>query len=398
MDLVILDELGYQPFNQAGGISGSTPPIDSQFFFKSPANPSTLSVRNNNYILGTPFPWRLFQMKAVALTHYLPVDHPASLFDTDLPKPVAFGRDILVAVKAVSVNPLDNRVRRPKDKVEPAPRVLGWDAAGVVEAVGPDVTLFKPGDKVWYAGELERQGSNAEFQLVDERIAGHMPESLSFVAAAAMPLSALTAWEALFDRMRVPRSQGTGGSLLIIGAAGGVGSVAVQLAARVARLDVIGTASRPESMEWVLSMGAKHVIDHRKDIAVELRQLGYPYVDYVLVLANTDAYFPVAADVIAPQGTIGLAVEVLNPVDLGLLWGKSVTLAWEMVFTRLEYATADISAHHAILNELASLVDQGIIRTTVNTVASPINASNLRSALATLAEGRQTGKYVLTQF
>ncbi|HEY5800423.1 MAG TPA: zinc-binding alcohol dehydrogenase family protein [Burkholderiaceae bacterium] len=338
-------------------------------------------------------------MKAVALTHYLPVELPESLFDTELPKPVAQGRDLLVAVQAVSVNPLDNRVRRPKDKVEPAPRVLGWDAAGIVEAVGPDVTQFKAGDAVYYAGDLNRPGSNAQYQLVDERLVGRKPLSMDFEHAAALPLAGLTAWEALFDRMRIPSDGSAAGkTMLILGAAGGVGTLAVQLAAKVAKLNVIGSASRDASKQWVRQMGAQHVIDHRADIALQLKELGHPEVDYVLVLADTAGYFPVAAEVVAPQGTIGLAVELTQPVDLGLLWGKSVTLAWEMVFTRIEYQTHDLAAHHAILNRMADLADAGVLVSPVTDVVAPINGANLRSAHARLAEGRQIGKIALKGF
>lgn len=249
-------------------------------------------------------------------------------------------------VHAVSVNQLDNRVRRPKDKVEPSPRVIGYDAAGVVQAVGPDVTRFQPGDVVYYSGDPARPGSHAELQLVDERIVGRAPATLSMAEAAGLPLASLTAWELLFDRLRVQ----PGRSILIVGAAGGLGSMAVQFAARVAQLEVIATASRPESAAWVRSMGAQHVIDHTGDIPAQLAALGHPQADYVVLLADTDRHFATAAAVVAPQGAIGLAVEATQPANIGLLWDKSVTLVWEMVYTRIDYRTPDLDRQHAILN------------------------------------------------
>ena len=337
-------------------------------------------------------------MKAVALTRYADIDHPESVFDTDLPHPgQPHGHDILVNVKAVSVNQLDNRVRRPKDKVEPRPRVIGFDAAGEVVAVGPEVTLFRPGDKVYYSGDPMRPGSHAEYQLVDERIAGRMPQSLDYAHAAAYPMAALTAWELLFDRLRIG-DKARGKTILIIGAAGGVGSMAVQLAAKLAGLHVIATASRPESQQWVREMGAHDTLDHYGDIAAQMAQLGRPLADYVLVLADTNRYFPVAAQVVAPQGAIGLAVEASGPVDINLLWDKSVTLAWEMIYTRIDYLTGDLAAQHSILEQVARHIDDGLLRDTVTHALSPINAHNLRTAHKMMATGRVTGKLVLHGF
>jgi zinc-binding alcohol dehydrogenase family protein len=336
-------------------------------------------------------------MKAVGLTRYLPHGHPDALVEQQLPDPIPGVRDLLVEVKAVAVNPLDNRVRRPKDKIESSLRVLGWDAAGVVKATGAGVTAFRPGDRVFYAGDIARPGSNSELQLVDERLAGFMPVSLDFAQAAALPLSTITAWEALFDRMRVPR-EGPRGSILIIGAAGGVGSMATQLASKVAGLTVIGTASRPESAQWVKDMGAHHVLDHSRDLGEQLRMAGFAHVDYVLILADTGRYYPIAAELVAPQGTVGLAVEVKEPVDLGLMWDKSVTLAWEMVFTRTDFSTHDMAAHRDILNEVSRLVDMGRIRTTMTRKLAPISAANLDRAHAALAAGHQVGKLVLEGF
>lgn len=337
-------------------------------------------------------------MKAVALTRYADIDHPESVFDTELPMPTGpQGRDLLVNVKAVSVNQLDNRVRRPKDKVEPTPRVIGFDAAGEVVAVGPEVTLFQPGDKVFYSGDPARPGSHAEFQLVDERIVGHMPQSLNFAQAAAHPMAALTAWELLFDRLRIDEAA-RGKTILIVGAAGGVGSMAVQFAARVAGLNVIATASRPESQAWVRSMGAHHTVDHFGNIPAQMDALGHPSADYVLILSDTNRYFPIAAQVVAPQGAIGLAVEASGPVDINLLWDKSVTLVWEMIYTRIDYRTADLQRQHDILNTVARHLDSGLLADTVTTSLAPINAANLRTAHKLMATGRVTGKIVLSGF
>ena len=215
-------------------------------------------------------------MKAVGLYRYLPLDHPESLLDLDVPAPTATGRDLLVEVKAVSVNPVDYKMRSPKDQVETTPRVLGWDVAGVVRAVGPDVSLFAAGDAVYYAGARMRQGGNSELHLVDERIVGHKPAKLSFAEAAALPLTAITAWELLFDRLGVSRdkSREAGKSLLVTGAAGGVGSILVQLARQLTGLTVIATASRPETADWVKALGAHHVIDHSKPLDQEIQRLG----------------------------------------------------------------------------------------------------------------------------
>jgi zinc-binding alcohol dehydrogenase family protein len=340
-------------------------------------------------------------MKAVGLTQYLPLEAPESLQDFDLPVPQVSGRDLLVAVKAVAVNPLDNRVRKPKDKVESAPRILGWDVAGIVEAVGPEVTRFKPGDRVFHAGDLMRPGGYSEYHLVDERIAGHMPASVGFEDAAALPLTAITAWEALFDRLSLPIGAEDGApkkSILILGAAGGVGSMAVQLAAQVAGLTVIASASRPASQAWVRQLGAHHVIDHFDDIPAALEALGYPSVDYVLILSDTSRYYAVAAEVVAAQGKICTIVEASEPVDLNLLWDKSITFVWEMVFTRTDFRTADLARHGEILDELARLIDAGTIRSTVTEVLRPIHSENLHRALSALQSGRTLGKIVLSGF
>lgn len=334
-------------------------------------------------------------MKAVALTRYLPINDPQSLFDVELPKPAAKGHDLLVRVEAISVNPVDTKVRSPKAKVESAPKVLGWDAAGVVEAVGEEVTRFKPGDEVYYAGDITRAGSNAQFQLVDQRITGRKPRSLSFAQAAALPLTTITAWEALFERLRIDQQGGhRNRTLLIISGAGGVGSIGIQLA-KLAGLKVIATASRPETKKWVHDLGADHVVDHRQPLPAQLKALGFAGVDFIANFNNTDAYWRVMAELIRPQGGIVAIVENDGPLELGLLKSKSATFAWEFMFTRAMFQTPDMAKQSELLNETAALVDAGKIRTTLTETLSPINAANLRAAHARLESGRTIGKLVL---
>ena len=338
-------------------------------------------------------------MKAVALQSYLPISNPASLQDVELATPQAQGRDLLVQVHAIGVNPVDTKVRGQAGPDEASPRVLGWDVAGVVAAVGPEVTLFRVGDPVFYAGSITRPGANSEWHLVDERIVGHKPASLSFEQAAALPLTSITAWEALFDRLRIARDgSARGKTLLIVGGAGGVGSVAIQLASQLAGLDVIATASRADSAAWVRQLGAAHVIDHNGDMPAQLRALGKDSVDYILCANETDRHFAAMAEMIAPQGAICSIVNASAPLALDLLFAKSVTFVWELMFARSMFNTPDMIEQHRLLNEVAALVDGGRLKTTLSEVLGRINATNLRRAHAAL-EGRHTiGKIVLSGF
>ena len=333
-------------------------------------------------------------MKAVALKAYLPIDNPQSLLDVELEKPAPQGRDLLIAVSAISVNPVDTKVRAPKDKHEDQPRVLGWDAVGVVEAIGPAVSLFKPGDRVYYAGDITRPGSNSEYQLVDERIVGRAPASLSNAEAAALPLTAITAWEGLFDRLRINRHEDAAKTLLIIGGAGGVGSIAIQLAKQLTKVTVIATASRPETREWCLSLGADYVVDHR-ELINSMHAAGHEQVDYIFCLNNTDQHWLSLCDLVKPQGIICSIVETKQPVELNGLKNKSASFVWELMFTRSMFQTDDMIEQHHLLNELSGLIDAGKIKTTVTNVLSPINAENLRKAHAQLESGRTIGKVVL---
>lgn len=335
-------------------------------------------------------------MHAIAQTRPLPITDPEALVDLDLPTPTPTGRDLLVAVRAIAVNPVDYKVRLSPLDADAAPRVLGWDVAGVVQAVGPDVTLFTPGDEVFYAGSIARPGANSALHVVDERIVGHKPGSLEFADAAALPLTAITAWEALFERMDVaPTNAEAQGSILIIGGAGGVGSIAIQLAKRVAGLEVVATASRDETSAWCRELGADHVINHREPLAPQLAALDLPQVDRVLCLNDTSGHWQAMAEVVAPQGTICSIVEPDEPVDLDLLKAKSARFAWEFMFTRSMFETPDMIEQHRLLDEIARLIDAGTLRTTTSRVLRPINAKHLRDAHAQLEEGHTIGKIVL---
>jgi len=335
-------------------------------------------------------------MKAVGYTHPQPISHPASLIDINLPDPVATGRDLLVEVKAVSVNPVDTKVRASGAPPEgQAYKVLGWDASGIVRAVGPEVTLFKPGDRVWYAGSIARPGTNSQLHLVDERIVGHAPASLDFAQAAALPLTAITAWEMLFDRLGIaPGKQPSDKTLLIIGAAGGVGSILTQLASRLTPLTVIGTASRPETQAWVKELGAHHVIDHAKPIAAELRRIGFATVDYIVSLTQTEAHIEQIVEAIAPQGKFGL-IDDPATLDATRFKRKAVSIHWELMFTRALFGTADMIGQHRLLEEVAGLVDAGLVRSTLAERFGSINAANLQRAHALVESGKARGKIVL---
>jgi NADPH:quinone reductase len=338
-------------------------------------------------------------MKAIGLYHYLPIDNPESLLDLEIEKPTPTGHDLLVNVKAVSVNPVDIKVRAPKAQEEKPARILGWDAAGVVEAVGSSCILFKPGDEVYYAGDITRQGSNSEYQLVDERIVGRKPASLDFAQAAALPLTTLTAWEGLFDRLGISlRSEhNQDKNILIIGAAGGVGSIASQLA-RWVGLTIIGTASRPESIQWAKDHGAKYVINHHQPFAPQLKQLEFETVDYIFCLNSTDKHWDNMVEAIAPQGKICSIVGTASQTDLSVLQRKSATFVWEYMFTRPMFQTADLIEQHRILDTIANLIDAGKIQTTLTERITPITSANLRKAHALIEKGNTIGKIVLEQF
>ncbi len=336
-------------------------------------------------------------MKAVAFTRYLPISELESFMDVELPMPTPAGRDVLVAVHAVAVNPVDTKVRSPKDKVEATPRVIGWDASGVVQAVGPEVTLFKVGDPVYYAGDITRSGSNAQFQLVDERIVGHKPKSLSHAQAAALPLTTITAYEAFFDRLRIDRDgKHAAQSILIIGASGGVGSIGIQLAKR-AGLKVIATASRPETMAWVKELGADHVVNHREPLVAQVRALGVQYVDHIAIF-NDMRHWDAAVELIRPQGGIVSIDDTNLPMPMGGMKTKAASFHWEFMFARSMHQTPDMIEQHRLLSFVAQEIDAGRLRTTVSEVLKPINASNMRRAHEMVESGAARGKIVLEGF
>ncbi len=335
-------------------------------------------------------------MKAVALTRYLPISDPESFVDVTLPDPKPAGRDILVEVEAVSVNPVDTKQRAPNPKVEAQPRVLGWDAAGTVTAVGPEVTLFRPGDAVYYAGDISRQGSNSRLALVDERIVARKPGTMDFAQAAAIPLTAITAWEAFFDRMKIdPAGAHRGRSLLIIGGAGGVGSIGIQIAKVVAGLEVVATASRPETVAWVKELGADHVVDHSKPLRPQIEALGMKQVDYIANFNDPDRYWGEMGDLVAPQGAVCMIVGPKGPLTQDAVRGKSATVCWELMFTRPRFKTPDMIEQHRLLARVAELIDAGRIRGTLRETLRPINAANLRAAHAKLESGTMIGKLVV---
>ena len=338
-------------------------------------------------------------MRAVGFNIPQPIAAETSLIDIDLPMPEASGQDLLVEIRSVSVNPVDTKVRASAE-VEPGQhRVLGYDAAGVVKAVGPQATLFKPGDEVYYAGAINRQGTNAEFHLVDERIVGRKPKSLTFEQAAALPLTAITAYEAMLHRMKVQQPvAGAANAILIIGGAGGVGSIAVQLARELTDLTVIATGSRPETQAWIRDLGAHHVIDHSRPLAPQVEALGIGAPAFVFSTTQTEKHVADILELIAPQGRFSLIDDPKEPMDLRPFKRKALSIHWEMMFARPVWQTADMVEQHRLLNHVADLVDAGRIRTTLAETYGTINAENLKRAHAMIESGRAKGKIVLSGF
>ncbi len=338
-------------------------------------------------------------MKAVGYKTPSAIDAADSLVDIEIAKPVPEGHDILVEVKAVSVNPVDYKVRRSTPPAQGMDwKVVGWDAAGVVAAIGPEVTRFAPGDEVWYAGSILRSGTNAEFHLVDERIVGRKPSKLDWSDAAALPLTTLTAWEALFDRMNVKKPvSGAANAILIIGGAGGVGSIATQIARQFTELSVIATASRPETRKFVTKMGAHHVVDHSKPLARQIADLGIGELAFVFSTTQTEKHVAEIAELIAPQGRFGL-IDDPKSFDVMLFKRKAVSIHHELMFTRSIYQTPDMIEQGRILDEIAAAADDGRIRSTATVRLGTINADNLKKAHAQLESGSTIGKVVLEGF
>jgi zinc-binding alcohol dehydrogenase family protein len=337
-------------------------------------------------------------VKAVGYRHSLPIQDASSLMDVEVPRPLPNGRELLVRVLAISVNPVDAKMRLRSAPQNGLHRVLGWDASGIVEDVGREATLFNRGDAVFYAGAIDRQGTNAEFHLVDERLVGPKPRSLSHAESAAVPLTAITAWETLFDRLDVRRPvPGAGNAILIIGGAGGVGSMAIQLARQLTDLVVIATASRDETSAWVKGLGAHHVVDHRKPLAAQVSALGIGAPAFVLSTTQSDKHFDEIVELIAPQGRFAL-IDDPEPIDVRKLKRKSVSLHWELMFTRSIFKTADMAKQHELLAGVSALLDEGRLRTTLAQNFGKINAANLKRAHALLETGTAKGKIVLEGF
>ena len=336
-------------------------------------------------------------MKAVGYRQSLPIDHPEALEDLELPVPLPGARDLLVRVQAISVNPVDTKVRKSAVPVPGQARVLGWDAVGIVEAVGAEVTGFRPGERVWYAGSITRPGANSELHTVDERIVSLAPASLSDAQAAALPLTSITAYELLFDRLRVPAGGGAGQTLLVVGGAGGVGSILIQLARQLTQLRVVATASRPQTRQWCLDLGAHGVIDHSQPLAAELQAGGFGQVDWVAALTQTQHHYAQIIESLKPQGALAV-IDDAPSLDAMPLKQKSLALHWELMFTRSMFETPDMAAQGRLLAEVAGLVDAGRLRTTLNANFGRIDAANLRRAHALIESGKAQGKVVLEGF
>lgn len=335
-------------------------------------------------------------MKAVGFKTSLPIIENDSFIDFEIDKPTPTNQELLVKIKAISVNPVDYKIRQnsAKETVLETPKIIGWDAVGVVEAIGEKVTLFNIGDEVMYAGDLTKQGSNAEYQVVDERIVGRKPKSLSDNDSAVIPLTALTAWEILFDRMRLNTEKDKGKSLLIIGGAGGVGSIAIQLAKKLLGLKVIATASRPESIEWCKQMGADFVVNH-KNLVKEVQESGFQTVDFILDFVDTNFYWDSMAELIKPQGHIASITGSASPVVLNKLKTKSVSFSWEFMYTRSMFQTEDMIEQHHILDKVADLYDEGVLISTLKTTLHGLSAETLKKAHAQLESGTTIGKLAI---
>ncbi|MFH6990173.1 zinc-binding alcohol dehydrogenase family protein [Flavobacterium collinsii] len=335
-------------------------------------------------------------MKAIGFKTSLPITEEESFIAFETPKPVPGERDLVVKISAVSVNPVDFKIRQgsAKDTVFETPKIIGWDAVGIVEAIGEKVTLFKVGDEVFYAGDITKPGSNAEYQSIDERIVGRKPKSLSLEESAVIPLTGLTAWEILFDRIRINPKKDKGKSILIIGGAGGVGSIAIQLARKIAGLTVIATASRPETIAWCKEQGADFVVDH-KNLIASVREAGFQQVDFILDFVDTNSYWDIMAELIKPQGHIASITGSSDPVALNKLKNKSASFSWELMYTRSMFETDDMQEQHVILNQLADLLDEGILKSTLNVTLNGLTAGNFKKAHELLESGKTIGKIAI---
>ncbi len=335
-------------------------------------------------------------MQAIGFKQSLPISETNSFIAFETEKPSAKGCDLLVKIDAISVNPIDFKIRQraAKDKVLETPKIIGWDAVGVVEACGEKSTRFKAGDKVYYAGDINRSGSNAEYQLVDERLVGRKPKKLTAAEAAAIPLTGLTAWESLFDRIKINPETDKGKTVLILAGAGGVGSIAIQLAKKVAGLTVIATASRAESAKWCKDLGADYVVNHH-NLKAELNEIGHSEVNYILDFVDLEGYWELAAEIIKPQGHILSITGSSKPLNLDILKSKSVSFSWESMYTRSQFTTHDMDQQHKILNKIADLLDDGTLKSTLTTTLNGFTVENLKKAHEMQESGKTIGKTVI---
>ena len=336
-------------------------------------------------------------MKAIGFKQSLPIKEKNSFIEFETKTPTPEGYDLLVKVQANSVNPVDFKIRQSaaKDEELDEPKVIGWDAVGIVDSVGDKVSKFKVGDEVFYAGDITRSGSNAEYQLIDERIVGRKPKNLSIAEAVAIPLTGLTAYEALFDRIKVNPEKDKGKSVLILAGAGGVGSIAIQLAKKLGNLTVIATASREDTVEWCKDMGADFVINHHKDIKEELKKIGHSEVNYVLDFVDLKGYWETMTEIVKPQGHIVSITGSNEPLDLNMLKNKSITFSWELMYTRSMYQTDDMARQHDILNHLSELLDDGTLKSTMTTQLDGFTVENLKEAHRIQESGKSIGKNVI---
>ena len=331
-------------------------------------------------------------MKAIGYTQTGPIDGAGALSLVDVDTPTLGAHDLLVAVKGISVNPVDVKLRAaraPGDKTG----ILGFDAAGTVVEVGYDVMDYAVGDDVFYAGDVTRDGTNSELHIVDERIVGKKPKTLDFVESAGLPLTSITAWEMLFDSFRLAEGGGAGQSLLVIGGAGGVGSILIQLAKSLTNLTVIATASRSETEDWVRKMGADHVINHRGDLAAQMKDLDLAPT-YIAALIATDQHWPALIELIAPRGHIAL-IDDPDKLDISVAKPKALTISWEFMFTRSMFCTQDITAQRDLLNRVSQMIDSGTLQSTVTERAEALTVETLSQAHKRQESGRVIGKQVL---
>lgn len=335
-------------------------------------------------------------MKAIGFKTSQLITAQDSFIEFETAKPIPGPNDLLVKINAISINPVDFKIRQNSavNTVLETPKIIGWDAVGIVEAIGESVNLFKVGDEVYYAGDITKQGSNAEYQIIDQRIVGRKPKALTNSEAAVMPLTGLTAWEILFDRIRINPEKDKGKTVLIIGGAGGVGSIAIQLAKKIAGLTVIATASRPETIAWCKKQGADYVVDH-KDLISSVRELGFQHVDFILDFVDTNSYWDIMVELIKPQGHIASITGSSDPIALNKLKNKSASFSWELMYTRSMFQTDDMIEQHNILNKIADLLDNGTLQSTLNETLSGLTSDNLKKAHQLLESGKTIGKIAI---